>query len=120
MTIIEPSDAYSPEPATEGAEKVWNKLALTAFFIEIGYTLFVLSCFILHASFAIPLLIGVVTILGIVLGHISLTKPHRQKIGRGYGIAAIVIGYIYVVLALAETLFAILLLGVLMAGFSGG
>ena len=90
--------AYSAQPAQYGsaAPAKWNVLSIVAFVLSIlGFT-----------------------VIAIVLGHISLSQIKRTgEQGRGFGIAALVIGY--VTLAIGIILVAIFVPLVLAASQSG-
>ena len=55
---------------------------------------------------------GFTFILGIIFGHIALSQIKRQPRQEGYGlaIAGLVIGYVFLVLALAFMLLVVILL----------
>jgi len=63
----------------------------------------------LVCSLAGPFTCGLTTIVGVVLGHVSLSQIKRsQQQGRGMAVAGVVIGYVSIVAGLLFILLAII------------
>jgi len=104
------SDPYEPAPPAGG-----NELAVVALVVAVANVVF--GSFL---GLFVPLVPAVITVIVVILGHVSLAQIRRRgEEGRAMAISALVIGYlgiawVFVLLVLALTSAAI---GMALLGF---